>query len=285
MATSPDRASRLAAFRSAHSVREATVGGARWAYLDAGAGPETLVVLPGGLRLAEPAFDIIEALAGERRIIVPDYPPLATLEALADGLAGLLAQLGAVRVDLMGSSLGGMVAQVFARRHSERLHRLILVTTFPPRLERVASLRRQRRLVSWLPGWLLRRVMTRAYQSFTTPSPADKAFWDAYMAEAVATRLTRADFLATQANVIDFHARYRFAPGELGEVEGRSLVLDSDDDPVVTLDEREALRALYPSASHRRLAGAGHTMFLSQPEPAIAALRAFLGESTGGADP
>jgi pimeloyl-ACP methyl ester carboxylesterase len=127
-------------------------------------------------------------------------------------------------------------------------------------------------MVAWVPAFYLRRVMTRVYQSFTTPSPEEKAFWDAYMAEAVRTRLTRADFLATQDDVIDFHATFRPAPPT-----HRTLILDSDDDPVVSREDQAALIALYPDAQHVRLPGAGHTMFMSQPVAAIAALRAFLG--------
>lgn len=258
----------LAGFRAAHPARR---HGA-WSYLAAGAGERALVVLPGGLRLAEPAHGIVTAFEGDRRVLVPVYPPLGTLAALADGLAELLAAEGLEKVDLMGSSLGGMLAQVMAQRHPELISSLVLVTTFPPRPERVAAMRRQRALVAWVPGFYLRRVMTRVYQGFTTPSPAEKAFWDAYMAEAVRTRLTRADFLATQDDVIDFHAHFRPAP-----IPHRTLILDSDDDPVVPREDQAALLALYPNAQHVRIPGAGHTMFMSSPEPAIAALRTFLG--------
>ncbi|MDB5099029.1 MAG: alpha/beta hydrolase fold protein [Cyanobacteria bacterium RYN_339] len=258
----------LAAFRASHPERR---HGA-WTYLAAGAGARALVVLPGGLRLAEPAQAIITAFEGDRRVIVPNYPPLATLAALADGLAALLDAEGLSNVDVMGSSLGGMLAQVFIQRHPQRVASLILVSTFAPEPRAVARFKRQKALIHLVPGFYLRKVMTRVYQSFTTPSPEDKAFWDAYMAEAVRSRLTRADFLATQANVLDFHERFRPAP-----VSHRMLILDSDDDPVVAPAQQDALIALYPGARHVRLHGAGHTTFMSKPVEAIAALKTFLG--------
>jgi 3-oxoadipate enol-lactonase len=60
------------------------------------------------------------------RLIVPDLPghgasvpraSIRTLDAYADALAQLLDDVGAARPIVVGLSLGGMIAQVFALRH------------------------------------------------------------------------------------------------------------------------------------------------------------------------
>jgi pimeloyl-ACP methyl ester carboxylesterase len=83
-----------------------------------------------------PTLDRV-ARAG-RRGLAPDLPGFGasaglpgpyTMEAYADGLAALLDARGLERVALVGSSMGGVVAQHFALRHPHRLTRLLLVAT------------------------------------------------------------------------------------------------------------------------------------------------------------
>jgi pimeloyl-ACP methyl ester carboxylesterase len=54
------------------------------------------------------------------------------LEELADDAAGLIAALGFERANVFGTSLGGVIAQVLAARHPERIDRLVLSSTFRP---------------------------------------------------------------------------------------------------------------------------------------------------------
>jgi poly(3-hydroxyoctanoate) depolymerase len=56
--------------------------------------------------------------------IIPYRPP-----ALAELLAELLDRLAYPEVDVLGVSLGGIVAQQFARQHHKRCRRLVLVST------------------------------------------------------------------------------------------------------------------------------------------------------------
>lgn len=60
-----------------------------------------------------------------------DKPPMALypLETQAEIAAGLLDELGIERVYLAGLSYGGMVAQHFARRHQDRIEKLLLAST------------------------------------------------------------------------------------------------------------------------------------------------------------
>jgi pimeloyl-ACP methyl ester carboxylesterase len=74
-----------------------------------------------------------------RRTVIFDYPGVGdsepypgpfSIEALADTTAGLLDALEIEQIDLLGSFMGGMVAQQFALRHAARAHKLVLVGTY-----------------------------------------------------------------------------------------------------------------------------------------------------------
>ncbi len=80
----------------------------------------------------------VAALAGRYRCIRYDtrghggsevVATPATVDDLADDLAGLLDALAIERAHVVGLSLGGMTAQAFALRHPGRLDRLALLAT------------------------------------------------------------------------------------------------------------------------------------------------------------
>jgi len=53
-------------------------------------------------------------------------------EELADDAAALIAALGYPHVNVFGTSFGGVIAQVLAARHAERIDHLVLSSTFRP---------------------------------------------------------------------------------------------------------------------------------------------------------
>jgi pimeloyl-ACP methyl ester carboxylesterase len=82
---------------------------------------------------------IVEGLATERDVITFDYPGIgrstgsapATVAELAVDCAAFLHALGLTTVDLLGFSLGGMVAQQLASSNPEMVRRMILCGTGP----------------------------------------------------------------------------------------------------------------------------------------------------------
>jgi Predicted hydrolases or acyltransferases (alpha/beta hydrolase superfamily) len=82
---------------------------------------------------------IIDGLAKNRRVITTDYRGIGgsggaaplTVGEMADDAIGLIRALGLDKVDLLGFSLGGFVAQDIAMKAPERVRRLILTGTGP----------------------------------------------------------------------------------------------------------------------------------------------------------
>jgi pimeloyl-ACP methyl ester carboxylesterase len=114
----------------------ADVNGLSLYYEEHGSG-EPLVLLHGGFGAAELWAPVLPALAAGRRVIAVDLQghghtadvdrPLRA-ETMADDVAALIEHLGLERADVMGYSLGGMVALRTAIQHPERVRRLVLVS-------------------------------------------------------------------------------------------------------------------------------------------------------------
>ena len=72
---------------------------------------------------------IVFDLPGSGRSSTPTFP--VTMAWFADTIAAFLDGLGLTRVDLLGFSFGGVVAQEFTFRYPKRVRRLVLTSTTP----------------------------------------------------------------------------------------------------------------------------------------------------------
>jgi pimeloyl-ACP methyl ester carboxylesterase len=112
------------------------VGRYRIHWVEAGAGAETVVLLHGLSGSSRWWQRNIPALAGSRRVVVPDVigfgrsrqrGRLPDVPALAASLAEWIESSGAGPVHLVGHSMGGHLAIHLAARHPELVRRLVLV--------------------------------------------------------------------------------------------------------------------------------------------------------------
>jgi pimeloyl-ACP methyl ester carboxylesterase len=114
----------------------ADVNGLFLYYSEHGCG-EPLVLLHGGFGSGEMFGPVLPALAEHRRVIAVDLQahgrtadvgrPLR-FETMAGDVAALIGHLGLVRSDVMGVSMGGVVALRTAIQHPEAVDRLVLVS-------------------------------------------------------------------------------------------------------------------------------------------------------------
>ncbi|MEA2384964.1 MAG: hypothetical protein QOH72_4935 [Solirubrobacteraceae bacterium] len=114
----------------------ADVNGLSLHYEEHGTG-EPLILLHGGIGAGEMFTPILPALSEARRVITVDLQghggtadvdrPLRP-ELMADDIAALIEALGLEQVDLMGYSLGGIVALRTAIQHPALIRRLVLVS-------------------------------------------------------------------------------------------------------------------------------------------------------------
>jgi hypothetical protein len=110
------------------------------AYRETGTGSPLLLItgFGGTMESWDPRF--VDGLARHHRVITFDnagvgrterQPVPLTIDAMADQTSALIHALGLARTDVLGWSMGSMIAQALAVRHPSQVHRLILCASFP----------------------------------------------------------------------------------------------------------------------------------------------------------
>lgn len=116
-------------FTELHPERRIVIGGREWGYVQAGDHGPALLLIPGTLGRGDIFWQQIEALKDRARILAVTYPPSGGVAEWAGDLAELCGRLDLGPVTVLGSSLGGYVAQYFAATCPDLAVRLIAANT------------------------------------------------------------------------------------------------------------------------------------------------------------
>lgn len=271
----PAEVEKFKAFLSAYPYRSLMVDSTDWAYIATEPYDEALLALSGALSAPEVSWKTIAGLAGEYRVIAPEYPPLRSMDALSDGIAAILRREGVQSAHVLGGSYGGFVAQVFVRRHPELTRSLVLSHTLPPYPESGARIGKMMRWLGLFPEGVLRGMMARRLNGLLPEKTPETAGLHATYQEMLQYRLTKADLLALLWRTGDFNSR-EFSPQDLADWPGRVLLALADNDPGTPEEVRVKLQELYPTAQMYLFHGSGHATAVAKQDEYLAVIREFL---------
>ena len=101
-------------FTNYHPEERIVISGREWGYVKAGDHGPALLLIPGTLGRGEIFWQQIEALQDRARIVAVTYPKSGGVPEWASDLAELCGRLAFDRFTVLGSSLGGYLAQYLA---------------------------------------------------------------------------------------------------------------------------------------------------------------------------
>ena len=264
------------AFAAAHPERRIALNGREWGVCEAGAGP-ALLLIPGTLGRCDIFFRQIDALAPAVRVVSVSYPETGGVADWAGDLVALLDRLGIARATVLGSSLGGFLAQYLAGLAPERVERLVAANT----LHSVAGLAERPPYsldLESTPIGPLREGFAGGLMAWRAAQPEQAGVVDLLMAE-VGGRIPEAE-LRTRLAALK-HGPDLPPPGLDA---ARIVTVESDDDPLIPPAMRAAVRArLNPAVAYRFRTG-GHFPYLARPDAYTSMLRRIMGLPADGPD-
>jgi pimeloyl-ACP methyl ester carboxylesterase len=269
---------RLLRFRSEHPSKHVNINGIHWQYIVCGKGTETLLLLPGGLRLAESAVDYIQMFEDAYRLIVPTYPPLGVMDDIVDGVVNILDEEQISEVFVLGQSYGSAVAQVLLQRHPSRVKKVILSGAAPLIAVKWKTLLLHLLIMvaTLLPEWVVMRLYRRIVSPLVTVQQSKRAFWKTYLYELFEQRLNKADALSHLQTLLDAQLKYACARGERSSWSGNMLVIWGENDPHRNEKSQKGILEIYPQAQIHIILESGHTVAMSEPKKYSRAVKSFL---------
>jgi maspardin len=251
----------LATFQSRYPLRSVEIERRPWVFRRTpgrAAAQMPIVMLPG-IQGGGDIFFAVALLLGERMPVItinaPDIPDVAQIRA---GLAGLLTKLGIRRANILGSSLGGYLAQSFALFHSDIVAQLVIAngfidvsaftSTLPPAstvaaMDAVELVQQNLRVLFAIPNRSEGEVRLKAaVKALVGPAQTLENYKSRVLLMMGAQPLAEAPI----------------APE-------RVMILDDDHDPLLLPAMRDAVRKRFASSEQHSIDGGGHLPAVQRP--------------------
>jgi pimeloyl-ACP methyl ester carboxylesterase len=262
--------------------------GVRYAYRRFGAERGTPLIflqhLRGGMDHWDPL--VTDGLAANRPVILFDNAGVAssggetpaTVEEMADHVAEFVEAMKLPRVDVLGFSIGGYVAQAFVLRHPDLVRRLVLVGTKPrggevegrhPDALTVAT----RNEVSTLEDFLF-----LFFEPSQTSQRAGKAFWERrhLRTSDVDPPVSEQTTQAQSAALVDWQDVHGERYAELGRIDQPTLVVNGSHDIMVPTVNAYLLAQHIPQAQLVIYPDSGHGSLFQYPDLFVGHVSRFL---------
>lgn len=240
-----------------------------WTYFVAGQSDTTLLFLHGMGGSYDIWWQQLNHFRKNYKVLSLSYPSVKSLKELSEGILAILEKEKIQKVVVVGSSLGGYLAQYLAVHYPEKMIKVSLGNTFAPNTENKAKNETLVKVMQWLPEWLVIKTIRGKYNKEVIPAANNHPVTDAFLNELLGTEVTREIFTNRYYCVVDTFTAQIDSKIPL-------QIIETSNDPLVSKNLREALKANYPQAKVINLGNIGHFGYLNEPAVYNAVLEEFV---------
>ena len=277
----------LLAFEQTHRYSDLTINGIKMSYLLCGnSGSEkTLVYLVGGTGFSTAWFRHIRLMEQEYRILTFDYPVgVEKMEELADHVMCLIKELKIQNPVFIGASLGGMLAQVIARRYAGSICGICLYSTCSLSGISIRGLKKQYRsygvllpVMKVIPyNWIRKLLINVSRKKIGAQNGTDeeKAWLDEFFTWVYQSYTRELDVHMTTL-MADVPNLKPITQQEYAAFDKKSLLILPLNDEAFPKEAQQDLMDMMPRADVERLDG-GHVATLYKVEEYVNKTKQFL---------
>jgi pimeloyl-ACP methyl ester carboxylesterase len=254
-------------------------------YREVGAGPVLVLITGFSASMDSWAPDFVDALGRAHRVVIFDnagigrtspLPAPLTITAMANQTAAFLQSLHVGRVDVLGWSMGGMIAQALAVLHPSLVRRLVLCSTLPGNGKATlppAAVGQELLDPSKATAATLLELLFPANQRDAETSYVDQILKFPHPYEAPAAVVSR------QAGALGSWLGGKETAGRhIGQLDVPTLIGDGLEDELVPVGNDHELAKLIRGSSLVLYPDAGHAFFFQYERTFLGRLERFLGD-------
>ena len=264
----------LKTFRAEHPPRLLKVNGVAWEYLAYGRGQEAIVFLHGTTGAYDIWWQQMQELQDRYRVVSVTYPAVNTLEKLAEGVLAVMDEEKIQRAHIVGTSLGGYLAQYLVGQHPEMALSVVFSNTFPPNEILAAQNKAIGTLIPYLPEWVVMSVLRNSIVKNIYPASGNNELTLAFLTEMVSGRMSRGQVYGRYLCDVE-----PVTAPNVAALKIPALIIEADNDPLVEQVLREQLKVTYPTVPVRTLSS-GHFPYLNRSTGFTSIISDFIGANS-----
>ena len=277
----------LEQFRSSHPYSETEIDGIRVSYLLCGNenSRTELVYLVGGTGFSTAWFNHIKQMEQEYRVLTFDYPyGVENLEELADLVIKLTDKLQIKDPVFIGASLGGILAQVIARKYSDKMTGVCLYSTTCLSEKSIAGLKKHyksygllMKLMKIVPYSWIRKMLisvSKKQVGLTNEPEQDKKYMEDFFAWVYRNYTKEFDIHMTTL-MTDTAKLKPMTREDYARYDKKTLLVLPLNDEAFPQEAQQELMEMLPDAHTVRVTG-GHTSTLYKVGEYVAVTKEFI---------
>ncbi|MCF6233581.1 MAG: alpha/beta hydrolase [Rhodobacteraceae bacterium] len=262
-------------FTALNPERRININSRDWGVIRVGDTGPALVLIPGTLGRADVFWQQIAALRGTVRILAVSYPSCGGIKEWAADIAAMIKGEGMQGAVVLGSSLGGYLAQYITGHYPGLVGGLVVANTLAT-TRGIDQMPPYKFDLETIPIKDLRAGFETGLKTWLDPSNPYADLAGLLLAE-VAGRIPEAELRARLQAL-------KHAPDLPGQTLERAAIftVQSDDDHLITPSWRKAVRDALNPARAFRFREASHFAYVARPDDYSAMLNEILGLTQPG---
>lgn len=243
----------------------------QWTYFVGGEGEKTIFFAHGMGGSYYMWWQQYYALEKNYKVIAYDLPKgVSSLEEASEGILAILDAENIEKTSIVGTSMGGYITEYVVHKAPGRIDKAVFGNTFPPNRMIKENNEWKSKAATVLPGIIIYALRNQNYKKNLAASSSNSGLLKAYL---LSVPFDKKSFRERYKIVTDFFETEE-KQAEINAIP--KLILECDNDPLVSKDLRIAIKSLYPNSEVYNFGNEGHVPNVSKSDEFNNVLIAFL---------
>ncbi|WP_457610717.1 alpha/beta fold hydrolase [Lutibacter sp.] len=245
----------------AKPTKEVTINGIKWIYYVGGSGSKTILFIHG----MGGAYNLWwqQIIKFEKSYKVISYTLPEDINSLQKTSEGILKILETEKIDkfyVVGTSMGGYIAQYLVSTIPDRIEKVVFGNTFPPNNLIAKENKTKSKLLPFLPEIVISKLGEKTLDKKIIPAAKNSKLLKAFL---VSLPFSKKQFINRYNIVID---KFTMSPTKYNIKRIPKLIIESDNDPLIQPQLQQQLKKLYKNASVYTFHNEGHFPYINAPK-------------------